>query len=402
MKYIFCSMMFEDAEKDIQKSAAPNTVSGHVFQENLVRGFAENDCDFSVINIPRIRRYPDYPAIFCRRKQTKWNEKVNMTHVGFINLMGLNLITQTVAVYRELKKQVKAAKGEPIVVFTFNSYLHTGLAMLSVRKKFSNVSLCNIIGDLHGSFGVAHAQSGLRGKIITVIENKQDELAKKYDSFVFLTKYMAQALGVEKKPYIVMEGLYPAREDAGQLPEGEEKTVFYAGSLCKEYGIEHLLRAFSSIQDPDYRLRIAGGGGEEEMVRQYAKKDPRIAFLGFITPAEVKENQQKATVLINARLPDQEFVKYSFASKTMECLASGRPYIAHRLPCDPPEYENYIQYVDGQDDEALGNKIMEICSLPSKERNAIGQKAKEFILKEKNPKTMCQKIIDMAKFVIGG
>ena len=395
MKLIFCSMMFADVEEDIRKSAAPNTVSGHKFQENLVRGFAENNCDLSVINIPRIRRYPDYPAIFRKRKNTLWNDQVPMTHVGFINLMGINMLTQTLSVYKELKKQVQSANGEPVVIFTFNSYVHTGLAMLAIRKKFPNVHLCNIIGDLHGSLGVANAQKGLRGKIITFIENTQDALAKKYNSFVFLTKYMAPALGVENKPFVVMEGLYPAKPIADSHTISCDKTIFYAGSLCKEYGIEHLLRAFSMIEDPDFRLRIAGRGGEENMVREYAARDPRISFLGFISPEAVLQNQQEATVLISPRTSELEFVKYSFASKTMECLASGKPYIAHRLPCDPPEYEQHIQYAAGESDEALRDIIEKTCTLPKEVRDSIGQRAREFIMSQKNPKAMCQKILDM-------
>lgn len=396
MRFIFCSMMFADVENDIRKSRSPNTVSGHVFQENLVRGFSENNCDFSVINIPRIRRFPDYPAMLFHRQAVRWNDQTDMVHVGFLNLFGLNLLTQWRAVYQELKKQVKAANGEPVVILTFNSYIQTSLAMLSIRKKYPNVRLCTIVGDLHDSLGVANAQTGLKGKLIAKIERLQDRLAKKYDYFVFLTKYMASALGVEDRPHTVMEGLYQVKEPDCELSSVcAEKTVFYAGSLCEEYGIAHLLRAFSMIEDPQFRLWIAGKNGQVDLVRQYAQEDPRITYLGFITPAEVSRYQQEATVLINPRTSELEFVKYSFASKTLECLASGKPYIAHRLPCDPPEYGQYIQYADGETDQALRDKIMEICALSKSDRDELGQKAKQFIISEKNPKTMCQKILDM-------
>ena len=86
MKIIFCAMMFENVEEDIRKSASPNPVSGHIFQENLLKGFAANGCDLSVINVPRIRRYPDYPQIFFKKKQLRWNDQVDMVHIGFLNL----------------------------------------------------------------------------------------------------------------------------------------------------------------------------------------------------------------------------------------------------------------------------------------------------------------------------
>lgn len=402
MKVIFCSMMFADVENDIKRSKAPHPVSGHAFQENIIQGLVENNCDVSVINVPRIRRYPDYPAIFCKKKVTRWRDRLDMTNVGFINLLGVNMITQSRAVYKELKKQVKSANGELVIIFTFNSYVQTGKAMIKIRKKYPNVHLCNVIGDLHGALGVANTRRGIRGKMIVRIENKQDELAKQYDSFVFLTKYMAGALGVENKPHIVLEGLYP-NKNASSNEESvvrEEKTLFYAGSLCKEYGIAHLLRSFSLIEDPEYRLYVAGSVDEAELVKEYAQKDPRIVFLGFIPPSEVKKYQQKATALLNPRQSDLEFVKYSFASKTMECLASGRPYIAHHLPCDPEEYGAYIQYARDESDEALRDKMMEICEMSQEQRDEIGARAKKFIYDEKNPKEMCKRVVDLWESVV--
>ena len=155
------------------------------------------------------------------------------------------------------------------------------------------------------------------------------------------------------------------------------------------------MNAFESIKDDDYRLVIAGGGAEEETVKCFAAKDTRITYLGFISPSEVERWQQMATVLVNPRTSEREFVKYSFPSKNMECLASGKPYVAHKLPCNPPEYDDYIQYPADESDEALAQKIVEVCELPKEKREAMGRRAREFILREKNPKVQCKKIIDM-------
>lgn len=79
----------------------------------------------------------------------------------------------------------------------------------------------------------------------------------------------------------------------------------------------------------------------------------------------------------------------------MECLASGKPYIAHRLPCDPPEYGDYIQYADNETDEGLCKKIIEICELPQRKRDELGKRAQRFIQSEKNPNVMCKCIVEM-------
>ena len=398
MKVIYLSMMFADVESDIKNSKSPNSVSGHKFQENILKGLEENDCSLSVINIPRIRYYPDYPKIIFRSKQSVWGRKTNGVNIGFVNLPILNYLSQTINGYRAVMREMKKDKNEQYVLFTFNSNPHTIFTMLMTRALHKNVTLCNIVGDLHGSYGITNRSSGLRGVLIRWFESIQDRLGRKFDSFVFLTEPMAEAMGVEHKPYCVMECLY-AFDQVNMQPmsekEIEEKIIFYAGSLCKEYGILHLLQAFSQIKNPSFRLRIAGKGDGDELVRQFAEKDERISFLGFISPSEVEKNQQAATVLVNPRTSDHEFVKYSFPSKTMECLASGKPYIAHRLPCNPPEYGNHIQYAAGESDEALRDKIVEICELSDSERAAIGKNAQRFIAEEKNPKVMCKRVVDL-------
>ena len=396
MKVIFLSAMFSDIEADIALSKSNNSVSGHKFQENLIRGIAENGCDLSVINKSRVRTYPNYPKIIMPKKKRMWLDTVPVTDVGFINLSLLSYFTSWVSCYAALRKELKKAKNEPCVLVTFNSNLHTCFPMLLARALHKNVTLCNVVGDLHGVYGLQNRAPGLKGLLIRLAERMQDPVGRKLDSFVFLTEYMAEAMGVAHKPSCIVEGLYPMQEQEEPVPCEEDenaKIVFYAGTMCKEYGLEHLLRAFSLIEDANYQLWLAGDGDTAEMIEECASRDSRIKYLGYITPQQVARRQAMATVLISPRTSELEFVKYSFASKTMECLASGKPYIAHKLPCDPPEYAQHIQYAADDSDEALRDKIMEICSLPKEKREEIGKNARNFIATEKNPKAMCKRIV---------
>ena len=398
MKVIFVSTMYSDVDRDLAQSKKPGTVSGHKFQENLIKGLHENNCDLSVINVSRIGTYPDYPKIAIHTKDRNWFGEIKGVDVGFINLPLLNYFSQWFACFKTLRKIIKGNNNEKFVLITFNSNLHTCFPMQLIRRIYKNVRLCNIIGDLHGAYGIENSTPGLKGMLIRFVESFQDSIGKNFDMFVFLTKEMAQALRVEHKPHCVMEGVYTLdRKDTGIDDSAEEsiKTIFYAGSLSQEYGIAHLLRAFSLIPSSDYQLWLAGGGSTVPLIQEYAACDSRIQYLGFITPQEVKERQRKSTVLISPRTSEHEFVKYSFASKTLECLASGKVYIAHRLPCDPPEYADHIQYTVDESDEALRDKIIEVCELPRSERERIGAEAREFILRNKNPRAQTRRIVDL-------
>lgn len=400
MKVIFLSAMYSDIETEIALSKKRNSVSGHKFQENLARGLYENGCDMTIVNVSRVCTYPNYPKIRIRKQQRTWFGGVEGTDVGFLNLSLIRYLTAWPGVYRGMRKEIKKHKNEPCVLVTFNSNLHTSIPMLWARLFHKNVVLCNVVGDLHGAYGLQNRTAGLKGRMIRLAEKLQDPVGRKMDAFVFFTEHMAEAMGVASKPSCVVEGMHAIEPQASAQEEENAKIIFYAGAMCEEYGVEHLLRAFSMIEDENYQLWLAGDGDTVPMVEEYAAKDHRIKYLGYITPQQVEERQRSATVLVSPRTSEREFVKYSFASKTLESLASGKPYIAHKLPCDPPEYAAHIQYPADESDEALCRKLVEICSLPAWWRQEIGEKARSFIAEEKSPKTMCKRILALWEKVL--
>lgn len=397
MKYIFCGNFSTDLEADLKNMRVAPPVAGHKFQINLLSGLENNVRDIAIINIPRIRYYPHYKKIFIKKQMFSLENIGCGTNIGFANIPIINYFSKYHSLIKELEVHLKESKDKFITLIFFNNHLPMICALLAMRKKYKNVHICMVIGDLHGKYGLytTDRYKGIRGKIISQLEKKQDELSRQCDAFGLLTKYMAEALHVENKPHVIIEGIYSEKDKIMISEESENKVVFYAGTINHEYGIMHMLNAFSMIEGEEYRLILAGSGDAVNDVKKRAENDSRINYLGFVTPAEVERQQQRATVLINPRTSDHTFVKYSFPSKNMECLASGKPYIAHDLICNPSEYKDYIQYPADESDEALARKIVEVCELPLEQRLAIGKRAREFILKEKNPQRQCKKIVDM-------
>lgn len=392
---IFCSTMFSDIEENVKNSKNPNPVSGHKYQQNIIRGLLENGVKVFVINIPRIRPYPDYRQIIIRSSPVVFNNKKIGINIGFLNLPVISRVTKRISFRRELKKLLNKEKK---ILMTFNSYDIQSEEFQRLKKNNTNIFTCDIVADMHGKYGIINKTRGIKGWCIRKIEEKQDILAKSFDSYVLLTKQMAQAIPTGNKPYTILEGMCAeniSKEKTSVIEDNKMKIVFYAGSVSCEYGIDHLLSAFRLIELDDYILYIAGSGNATDHVISAAKEDKRIKYLGILSPNEVEEYQKKATVLVSPRKNDNEFVKYSFPSKTMECLASGTPYIAHKLPCEPEEYGKYIQYPCDESDTALKDEIIRICTLPLNERNKIGKAGSDFIVYQKNPKEMCKRIIAM-------
>lgn len=407
MNIAYCSMLLPEEKNIVERTKGHSGVSLHKFTKAIIQGLEENlGQPVKLFNIINVSNYPAFPDILFQTEQWQHLEASSDWHIGYINLFGIKYITQTFNLYRKLSAWVREKKDKKYLICVHHTFLPTMLAAFFLKKRHgTRIKLCFITGDMTGhTSGLSPFREGkLKKSMRLLVDMAVEKLALSFDCFVFATKDMAEGFGVCDKPFVVVECAYQENPGCEGMENNEtafcdnEKSIFYAGSLRKEYGIEHLLRAFSKIQDPNYRLWIAGNGSAVPAIQEYAAKDFRIEFLGFITPQEVSRRQNAATVLVSPRTSEHTYVKYSFPSKTMECLASGKPYIAHRLPCDPPEYGEYIQYAADETDDALRDKIVEICELPAEERDRIGRQAREFVLREKNPTVMCRRIVDMWK-----
>lgn len=400
MKYIFCSNMYIDPERDVKLSKSPNPISGHKYQENMLKGLIQNNVPVRVINTQRISPYPKYPLIHVRKSPYQFNGSTIGINIGFINLPVISYITKMIHVYSSLKRSIDRKANNMILVY--NSELVTCLSALIVRFFNHNCMVCNAIGDLSGKYGIVHKNS-LKDRAVNYIRKFCDHIGRKCDCYILVTDHMAKALGIQNRPYCVIEALYEVDDKENVDRENKinsemftsEKKVFYAGALDIKYGIEHLLNSFSMIDDDNYRLLIAGSGNGKQKVLEYARRDRRIKYLGFLSPNEVRQYQAQATVLVNPRLPDENYILYSFPSKTVEYLASGKPYISHRLPCYPDEYACCIEYVEDLSDSALAEKIVSISEMSLAEREELGKRGREFVQGQKSPVVQMKKLIKM-------
>ena len=79
-------------------------------------------------------------------------------------------------------------------------------------------------------------------------------------------------------------------------------TIAFAGSLTPHNGVALLLEGFSLLQGDRYRLVVAGRGVLEPLVRDAARRDPRIEFRGELEFAEVLDLYDEADAVVNLRI----------------------------------------------------------------------------------------------------
>lgn len=396
-EYVFLSLMIPQQLAAKVKENSTNTMAdaANALEHNLMQGFAANLLTApKIVNVLPIGSYPQYyKKPFIKESTFSLCGRVDHINLGFCNIKLIRNDCIERSVYRYLNNYCQKKNGE-IILCIYSASAGFLSAAEKLKKKYPNIVICDVIADLPGMTNLSSQKSSLLRWFIDYKAKKSMSGLDSIDCFVFLTKQMAEYLHITK-PFCVVEGIATETTELKRTELSDKKIILYTGTLHQKFGVMNLVKAFQQIDDPGYRLVICGIGDSAEVIRKTAENDSRISFLGQLSRDEVLEWQKKATVLVNPRQNNEDFTKYSFPSKTMEYLSSGIPVVAYKLDGIPDEYDQYIQYVEGDSIEELKRKLVEVCELPVEDRVRIGQKGRDFVLHEKNSEVQTRKIVEL-------
>lgn len=330
------------------------------------------------------------------------DEVVNGIHYiygSFLNAFFLRQWTRLCGAKKEIKRIYREDKDCVIICDILNHSLAS--AARACGKRYG-IPVIGIVTDVPG-----HG-SGARRKTLSFVNRMiakygsyytQKDL-KKYDAYLLLTQEMDAVVNTRHKPYIVLEGHCDANME--QMPNRLEnkkrpKIAIYAGGIHKEFGIERMVNAFVKGNFENWELHIYGDGNYENDLRAVAEKNSSIKYFGVQPNAHVIQEQLTASLLLNPRLTDAEYVKYSFPSKTMECMASGTPLLTTKLPGMPKEYYPYVYFFDNESEEGMLETFQSVLSKTEEELHADGARAKDFVLENKTNIVQAKKLIAFIK-----
>lgn len=400
MQNIFCSSIYNIDKYDLLRAQSKVNLSlaDHNLNYNIIKGLdLLTHNGVRLVNSVPLPSYPKFSKIFIKKE--KWNHDIKKhtddVNIGCINLPLIKQISRYFACYHELKKIIKNTQDERINLLVYDLHLPLVKAIKRIKRKYPFIHTCAILPDIPDAM-INVIYGDKPPKLACHYIHKKMQCINQFDCYVFLTEYMKEKVDIKNKPYVIVEGIYDEKDNvvANSL-ETDKKIILYSGALRSAYGIKQLVDVFSKMENKGYELWICGGGELTDYIREQSQNLDNIKYFGYVSTERIKELQSRATILINPRKNDAEYTKYSFPSKTMEYLASGKPVIAYLLDGYPQDYIPYIICPTDESDEALKNKIIEICSLPVETRNEIGKRNREFILKEKNPIVQCEKIMKM-------
>ncbi|MFA1642611.1 glycosyltransferase [Chryseomicrobium imtechense] len=396
---LFPKELYEDI---LINSKGPIQNAANKFQWNIINGLDENlERPVTIINQMFIgsfpRRYRKAKIKSSIFSHVNGHEDYN---VGFINISILKQFLLSIYLKRIFRKFARENPNRKynLIVYSLQPFF---LSTIKYIKKYNNnFNVCMIVPDLPEYMSIDMEKKAIM-KIYKSYQNlKIKKQIKHIDSFVFLTDQMNNYFGLEK-PYIVIEGMVPLPNDSIKKPIEKDylnldcKNIVYTGTLTKKYGVLDLVEAFKKIKFTNYRLIICGDGETKQSIIESSITDRRIIYLGQIQYQEIEYIQENATLLVNPRTGLEDFTKYSFPSKNMEYLKSGRPVICHKLPGIPDEYDDYLHYFNSDNINNIAEDLVEICEKDEGILKNIGSNGKKFVEEEKNILIQTKKIVDL-------
>ncbi len=218
-----------------------------------------------------------------------------------------------------------------------------------------------------------------------------------FSYYIFLTEQMNAVINKNNRPYIVMEGLVDVdlSKEFRQVEKSYPKTLLYAGGLYERYGLKMLVDAFVSLNRHDWQLVIYGSGPYVEELKSVCLQNPNVVYKGVVPNDVVVDAEYRASLLVNPRPTTEEFTQYSFPSKNMEYMVSGTPLLTTKLPGMPIEYYDYIYLLEEETTNGYKNKLKEVFEMPDKALLSKGNKARQFVLSQKNNSMQTGRIMQM-------
>lgn len=376
----------------ISNSIAMPQYAADALQKSFLTGISSS-VQTTVINLPYVGSYPKrYKSLFVPSITCK-EFGADIRSYKFCNLSFLKNFHRIWIAYKALKAWTSEnPKNRTITIYAI--HLPFLIAVAKLKKDIPDIKVIQIVPDL------PEFMNSNPSRLQALSYKMLNKYYTNIDGWILLSKYMADKLHILDKPWNVIEGIYnPLDTPEEQINDNPSNIfrIFYGGTLAKRYGVMTLVNAVATSSNRKLELVICGLGDATEDIVNLSLKDTRIKFLGSIPRSEVLKQIRAANLLVNPRNNESEFTKYSFPSKTMEYLSSGVPTLLYRLAGIPDEYYDYCFSLEKYGVNTLKTEIERIANLPKSELEAMGKRAKTFILEKKNPEVQCEKLFSIMK-----
>jgi glycosyltransferase involved in cell wall biosynthesis len=372
-------------------------VQTHKLSWAIIHGMEYNSNAVDLISTVPISDFPKSRWLWSGyRKWDRGNGSANRL-APFINILGLKQLTRFASGLAMLLHWTIHHRGKKRHIFLYGLIAPHLCAARCVKLLFP-IKMTILITDLPGL--AIGKEPWLRSALRVFDRAVIRRAVRSADGLIVLTRQISDDYA-PRVPSMVMEGMVSIETEkqaslatSGETDAEKEFIILYAGGLQRIYGIPLLLQAFRALPGDNNRLWLFGSGDMESEIRQQVVLDHRIVFFGLVSPDQVFLRCKQASVLINPRPARSSFSPYSFPSKLLEYMASGRPVLTTRLPGIPCEYDPFLLWIDQETPEGLSSLLQHLSSEPPEVLNERGRRGQDFVLSHKNLREQGRRIRD--------
>ena len=397
MKYIWIGSVKEPEDLDKMVQKGYNDLSGNNYQLSYIKAIEyASKSNVSIVNCLNFLKDGK-----IKIKANIWNRKnEENVDIGFVNIPIVSQVSKIRNIKYHLKSLLNKHKDEDICILIAamsTPLMSAAKVAKKIRKNNKNkTEIVQIVPDLP-QFMNFNNDEKLKNLLKKIDYLHMKKYLKFCNKFIFFTEEMSNYLNI-KRDYIVVEGISDIDENYVKSKKTKQQII-YAGAINDTFGIYELIEAFKKIDSSKFKLLLYGNCKNKSKLLSKIKGFNNIKYMGIISKEELIKIEKESYFMINPRNSIGEYTKYSFPSKTLDYMISGRPVIMYKLHGIPSEYNEHLIYIDdtGNHVNDIYNCICKCINMTEKEIEKIGLGAYNFILNNKSYKVQGKKIIEFIR-----
>lgn len=367
--YLTTSTTNSEIKNILQNGLTSFNPSNQNFHHSLIRAFASN------YNLEVLTTTPH-----SENKKIEYEDYISYHYVTSKKSRYLKALSLQKQIYAKLKEIYQKDSNLMLVIDAMNISL--GTAGLKFARKY-HLPTIGIISD----------NPLLLSNVSKIYQRMVKKNFSKFTNYIFLTKGLADSFNPQKKPFIVIDGIFIKNEKSSNKIHCP--YFFFGGALYEKYGIKTLVHAFLKTAN-DCSLVIAGDGPLKDYIIHKSIRVKRINYVGVLPQNELQYYQNNAIANINPRPFNKDMDKYCIPSKVFEYAASNSVCIS--------TYHSHLYKMFGssilwcKDSEAeLQSAIEKVYDMSGSERKKMSNRAHQIINKNYSINAVAQKINDFIK-----
>lgn len=394
MNVIYLGLMFDEVALEVArtKSKAGLQMAVHNFQKNLCNGLEKQEnISLHIINVLPVGSFPlNYKDI--RIKDVVWGKKNN--RIGYLNLPGIKKKIQKDKLIRTMESLLEEGENHILI---YSLYMPFISAASIVKERHGSVKICLIqTDDIAGRNSLKKYDTFFKIRQA----DKMIKISKRFACFIILTKHLKEPLEIGDRPWMVLEGICDEQQKQSDIKQNKKNICLYTGTLNEEYGMKDVADAFSEMKDAT--LWLCGSGDAVEYIKQMERRCDNIKFLGYKNQEEIEQLRDECDFLINPRVPTGTYTLYSFPSKTMEYIMTGKPTIMYKLEGIPDEYDEFLIYLDNSsisNVDELRKQLRAIFDSNYDKYLDMSRKGRDYLMNNKGAMKQAKRVVDFLKKV---